>query len=168
VPEPILVDTTVWFLELDELRPSRTEARVELAEVPFGPLNRMFYAEVGREFSWTDKEGWSDARWQQWAELVETWIVYDRGTPAGYAELGRRADTVEIETFGLLAPFRGRGLGGALLTGATRRALELAGERGRVTVNTCDLDGPYAKANYEARGFRVVREEIQRRPHRQA
>ena len=66
-------------------------------------------------------------------------------------------------SFGLLAPFRGRGLGGALLTRATERALELA-EGGRVTVNTCDLDGPYASANYEARGFRLVREEVQQRP----
>jgi GNAT superfamily N-acetyltransferase len=165
VPEPVLVDTTVWFLELDELRPSSAQARVEHAEVPFGPLNRLFYDEVGGDFDWTDKEGWSDEHWQSWAEQVETWIVYDLGTPAGYAELRRRADTVEIETFGLLAPFRGRGLGGALLTRATERALELAAG-GRVSVNTCSLDGPHARANYEARGFRVVREEVQRRPSR--
>ena len=166
MPEPVLVDTTVWFLELDELRPSAAAARVEHAAIPFGPLNRLFYTEVGREFDWSDKEGWSDERWQAWAEQVETWIVSDRGTPAGYAELRKRTDTVEIETFGLLAPFRGRGLGGALLTRATERALELAGAAGGVTVNTCDLDGPHARANYEARGFRVVREEVQRRPSR--
>jgi GNAT superfamily N-acetyltransferase len=170
VSEPIRVDTTVWFLELDELRPSRAEARVEHAAVPFGPLNRMFYTEIGREFDWTDKEGWSRERWQSWAERVETWVVSDRGTPAGYAELGRRVGrdgVVEIETFGLLAPFRGRGLGGALLTRATERALELAGPGGLVSVNTCELDGPHALANYEARGFRVVREEIQKRGRRQ-
>ena len=168
MPEPVLVDTTVWFLELDELKASATDAHVEHAAVPYGPLNRLFYTEVGREFDWTDKEGWSDERWQSWAEQVETWLVYDRGTPAGYAELRRRTDTVEIETFGLLPPFRGRGLGGALLTRATERARELAGPGGRVSVNTCDLDGPHAKANYEARGFRVVKEEVQRRPSRRS
>lgn len=162
MPEPVRVDTTVWFLDLDELRPSSSDARVEHAAVPFGPLNRLFYTEIGRDFDWSDKEGWSDERWQSWAEQLETWVVYDRGTPAGYAEVRRRADTVEIESFGLLAPFRGRGLGGALLTRATARALELA-EGGRVSVSTCSLDGPHAKANYEARGFRVVREEIQQR-----
>ena len=167
MPEPVLVDTTVWFLELGELRPSGVRARVEHAAVPFGPLNQLFYTEVGRDFDWADKEGWSRERWQSWAEQVETWVVYDQGTPAGFAELGRRAGAIEIETFGLLAPFRGRGLGGALLTRATERALELAGG-GRVSVNTCSLDGPHAKANYEARGFRVVREEVQRRPSRRA
>jgi GNAT superfamily N-acetyltransferase len=168
VSESIRVeDTTVWFLELDELRPSSTDAHVALAEVPFGPLNRLFYDEVGRDFHWTDKSGWSRERWQDWAERVETWIVFDRGTPAGYAELGRRPDSVEIESFGLLEPLRGRGLGGALLTRATERALELAPTH-RVTVNTCELDGPHARANYEARGFRLVHEEIQKRGRREA
>lgn len=167
MPEPVRVDTTVWFLELDELRPSSAGARVEHAAVPFGPLNRLFYTEIGRDFDWSDKEGWSDERWQEWAEQLETWILSDRGTPAGYAEVRKRPDTVEIESFGLLAPFRGRGLGGALLTHATRRALELA-DGGRVTVQTCSLDGPHAKANYEARGFRVVHEEVQRRLSRRA
>ena len=160
-------DTTVWFLELDELRPSSAQAHVELAEVALGPLNRLFYEEIGRDFHWTDKSDWDRERWQDWAERVETWVVYDRGTPAGYAELGKRPDSVEIETFGLLEPFRGKGLGGALLTRATQRALELAPTR-RVTVNTCELDGPHARANYEARGFTLVHEEIQRRERRTA
>jgi GNAT superfamily N-acetyltransferase len=156
VSEPARVDTRVWYLELDALRPSRTEAQVVRAEVPFGPLNRMFYVEVGRDFHWVDRLGWTAERWQAWAEEVETWIVYDRGTPAGIAELRRRPDgAMDVEIFGLLEPFRGRGLGGALLTRVVERALELSD---RVTVNTCELDGPHALRNYEARGFRVVRE----------
>lgn len=169
MPESLsLVDTTVWFLELEELRPSTrpTDARIEHAAVPFGPLNRLFYTEVGRDFDWTDKSGWSEAEWDAWAESVETWIAYDRGTPAGYAELRRYPGGVELQTFGLLAPFRGRGLGGALLTRAVQRAQELAGEGGRVTVSTCDLDGPHALANYQARGFVIAREETQQRPSR--
>ena len=165
MPGPLrLVDTTVWDLRLDELRPSASTARVERAEVPHGPFNRRMYEQIGRDFDWTDKAGWSDAEWQAWAERVETWVVSDRGTPAGYAELRPYDGGAEIQTFGLLASFRGRGLGGALLTGATQRALELAGPDGEVTVDTCSLDGPHALANYEARGFVVVREAVERRP----
>jgi ribosomal protein S18 acetylase RimI-like enzyme len=91
---------------------------------------------------------------------VETWIAYDRGTPAGYAEIQPLGDRTEIAFFGLLAPFRGRGIGGALLTRATERSLELSD---RVTLNTCELDGPHALRNYEARGFRVVEERVERR-----
>jgi ribosomal protein S18 acetylase RimI-like enzyme len=145
----------VWSLELRELRPARTTADVRRAAVPFGPLNAFFYAEVGRPFGWTDRAGWPPERWQAWAERVETWLVHDRGTPAGYAELDPRGDRVELAYFGLLAPFRGRGLGGALLTAAVRRALELAP---LVTVSTNERDGEHALANYRARGFEVVRE----------
>ncbi len=152
--------TKVWYLELDELRPAGAEAHVEQASVPFGPLNRFFYVEIGRDFHWVDRLGWTPARWQAWAESVETWLVHDRGTPAGYAEINLRGDAAEIAFFGLLEPFRGRGLGGALLTRAAARARELGD---RVTVSTCELDGPYALDHYTARGFTVVRETVEQR-----
>ena len=168
MPEPsrLTRPTRVWYLELGELRPARAlppTARIECAAVPFGPLNRMFYEEVGRDFHWVDRLGLAPERWQAWAEEVETWLVHDRGTPAGYAELRAEPGRVDVATFGLLAPFRGRGLGGALLTRVTERALELAPA---VTVNTCELDGPHARAHYEARGFRLVREEVEERGRR--
>ena len=152
--------TRVWYLELGELRPATAAAEVVRAEVPFGPLNRFFYVEIGRDFHWVDRLGWPAKRWQAWAESVETWLVLDRGTPAGYAEILKRADTAEIPFFGLLEAFRGRGLGGALLTRAAGRAQELGG---RVTLNTCELDGPYALDHYRARGFEVIREAVEPR-----
>jgi ribosomal protein S18 acetylase RimI-like enzyme len=154
--------TRVWYLELDELVPARMPEtlRIERAAVPFGPLNRFFYVEIGRDFHWVDRLGWPAERWRLWAERVETWVAYDRGTPAGYAEVQDLGDRAEISFFGLLEPFRGRGIGGALLTRATERALELAGA---VTVNTCELDGEHARRNYAARGFRVVEERVEPR-----
>jgi GNAT superfamily N-acetyltransferase len=155
--------TRVWELELTELRPARApgpDIAVVRAEVPLGPLNRLFYLEVGRDFHWVDRLGWTAEQWQRWAERVETWVAYDRGTPAGYAEIQVLAARAEIAFFGLLEPFRGRGIGGHLLERATARALEL---HERVTVNTCELDGPHARANYEARGFAVVRETVEPR-----
>ena len=156
--------TRVWHLELAGLVPARgaAEADVRRAEVPFGPLNRFFYVEIGRDFHWVDRLGWSGARWQAWAETAETWLVHDRGTPAGYAELRTRGDGQEIAFFGLLEPFRGRGLGGALLTRVARRAIERGGGA-PVRVDTCELDGPNALRNYQARGFRVVGETVEPR-----
>lgn len=159
-PQP----TTVWYLRLDELKPSSRTADVRRAEVPFGPLNKLFYDEIGPEFHWTNQSRWDREQWQAWAESVETWIVYDRGTPAGYAEIAPFEGAIDIRTFGLLAPFRGKGLGGAFLTAAARRAQELAGDGTPVTVNTCELDGPHARANYEARGFALVRQAVEDRP----
>jgi GNAT superfamily N-acetyltransferase len=162
VPEParVTVPTKVWYLELAELRPARATADVRRAEIPSAPLSRFLYTEVGRDVHWLDRLPWEEDRWQAWAEIVETWLVHDRGTPAGYAELCPLPGRVDVATFGLLPPFRGRGLGGALLTRVVERALELSD---RVTVNTCELDGPYARAHYEARGFRLVEERVEER-----
>lgn len=156
------VPTKVWYLELDELRPAAAppSLRIERAEVPLGALNRFFYVEVGRDFHWVDRLGWTALRWQQWAERVETWVAYERGTPAGYAEIQPLGERAEIAFFGLLEPFRGQGIGGALLTRAAERGLELSA---CVSVNTCELDGPHALRNYEARGFRVVDERVEPR-----
>ena len=166
VPEPERVPTRVWYLVLEELRDPRElppGARAERAAVPFGPLNRWLYEEVGRDVHWVDRLGWSPERWQASAERVETWLLTDRGTPAGYAELQPFPDRAELAFFGLLPPFRGRGLGGAFLTVVARRALELSGEARRVTLSTCELDGEHARANYAARGFALVREAVEQR-----
>ena len=79
------------------------------------------------------------------------------GARAGYYELDVDGADVEIAYLGLRPAFHGEGLGGALLEHALRRGFELGG---RVWLHTCTLDGPYALANYRARGlvpFRVER-----------
>ncbi len=157
--------TTVWYLRLDQLKPSSRSADVRQAEVPFGPLNRFFYEQIGQDFHWTHMRDRTETEWQTWAESIETWIAYDRGTPAGYAEVAPFDGAIDLRTFGLLEPFRGRGIGGAFLTRVIERQLELAAPEGLpVTVNTCELDGPHARANYEARGFVLDRETVEHRP----
>jgi len=169
MPEPprLSLPTRVWYLGMAEraaLRPARATIEVDArcAEVPLGALNRFFYVEVGRDFHWVDRLGWTPAQWQAAAEEVETWLLLERGTPAGYAELETREDgSVDVGFFGLLEPFRGRGLGGAFLGRVVERAWDLGADR--VTLHTCELDGPHARANYEARGFEVVREAVEPR-----
>ncbi|MCD0450751.1 GNAT family N-acetyltransferase [Actinocorallia sp. API 0066] len=149
---------------MDDLRPGRVAPiDVVRAEVPSPELSRYLYFGVGGDHLWSDRLPWSYEHWEHWLARpgVETWIAWDRGTPAGYAEFTPGADgDVEIICFGLLPAFTGRGLGGHLLTEAVRRAWTL-GERhplpptSRVWLHTCSLDGPAALPNYEARGFRV-------------
>ena len=79
--------------------------------------------------------------------------------PAGYVELEKKGgDVVEIDYMGLLPSFIGGGLGAHLLTLAVERALAMGATR--VLLNTCNLDHPKARANYEARGFKAVRTEV--------
>ena len=89
---------------------------------------------------------------------IETWLLSVRGTPAGYIELDRQAQDVEIAYFGLIPEFIGQGLGGWLLGEGIARAWQMDAPR-RVWVHTCTLDGPAALPNYQARGMSIYREE---------
>lgn len=126
-------------------------------------LNRFLYQLVGEPWQWTDKLSWSDA---QWRALIEqpghrTWVAYHQGAVAGYYELLRDDDgVVEILYFGLAEMFFGRGFGGPLLTQALQSAWAWPGTT-RVWVHTCSLDHPSALANYQARGLRIYREEVE-------
>ena len=131
---------------------------VRRAELPSPDLSRAMYAGVGSEWYWTDRLGWSWARWQEHLARaeVETWVAWLRGTPVGYAELERDGDAVEIASFGLLPAFIGRGLGPRLLDAVLRRAWALSPRR--VWVHTCSLDGPAALPTYQRRGLAVYDE----------
>jgi GNAT superfamily N-acetyltransferase len=155
------VTVTTWYLEMTEAAQLHAAegdlpgAAVVLVDPPDPALNRRMYAEVGGPWQWVDRLPWDDARWRSAIEHpgVETWLVTERGETAGYAELERAGDELEIAYFGLLPGFEGRGLGGLLLTAVTRRAWELHPRR--VWVHTCSLDSPAALAAYERRGFTI-------------
>ncbi len=139
--------------------------RIERACLPLPELNRFLYTAVGGDWHWRDRLGWTHADWMRWLDRpgVQTWVLYEQGTPAGYIELEKQAgDDVELAYFGLIPRFVGRGLGGHLLTVGIRQAWAMGARR--VWVHTCSLDGPTALANYQARGLQVYREETVERP----
>lgn len=190
--EPVTNEVITYYLEMTsaaQLRPARPPAEpfvVRRAELAFPALNRFFYEEVGRAYTWTTRLGWTEERWRAWLARpdLQTWIGYVRETPAGYFELEKQGglasaqttssvaapgaeagsvsaaeNTVELVYFGLLPPFIGRGVGGALLTEAIRRAWGLGAQR--VWVHTCSLDHAAALPNYQKRGFRIYDEKRQ-------
>lgn len=130
-----------------------------LAECP-PSFWRFLYREVGHQFHWLDRLGWTDEQIANYLGQAEIslWVLYCEGVPAGYFELRNHQDrSVEIAYFGLLKEFRGRGLGKHLLN----IAVEAAWNRGanRVWVHTCTLDHPAALPNYLHRGFQPFRQE---------
>ncbi len=155
-----------YYLEMTDPAQLRSSPRmaeafeVKRAQIPCGALNRFFYQTVGAAWRWTDRLPWTNEDWQAYAERpgLETWLGYVQGTPTGYFELARQdAAQVEIAMFGLLPLFIGRGVGGALLTAALRRAWE-KGTR-RVWLHTASSDHPHALGNYQARGMQVYKTE---------
>jgi GNAT superfamily N-acetyltransferase len=79
---------------------------------------------------------------------------------AGYIANRAEGTEVEVENFGLLPAFIGRGIGGHLLTTGLRNAWTMAERHPeidrvtRVWLQTNTLDGPNALTNYKARGLR--------------
>ncbi|MGW0121446.1 GNAT family N-acetyltransferase [Streptomyces sp. NPDC003327] len=165
------ITLTTWSLEQtspSDLRPAAPpegdDITIRRAEVPSPEFSRFLYTAVGGDIRWSDR---LSLTYDQWREIVEKpgaeiWVAYDRGTPAGYVELDPQDDgVVEIVYFGLIPAFRGRRIGGHLLSYGTARAWDLADRwpgreaTKRVWLHTCSLDGPHAMANYERRGFRL-------------
>jgi GNAT superfamily N-acetyltransferase len=156
-------EVTTWHLEQtapSDLRPAPQPASpvtLVQVELPSPDLSRFLYDVVGNDWWWYRRLPWTRFEWLAWLDRpeLEMWVVYERGTPAGYFELERQPHgNVEVVYFGLMPHAIGRGIGGWMLTKALDRAWAMDGTR-RVWLHTCTLDGPYARANYEARGLTV-------------
>ena len=156
-------DIVIHFLEVTpaEFKPKMaTGADVAFVRIdpPLPELNRFMYLAVGAPWYWIDRRSWTYAQWRDQLTgpaQVETWLITERGTPAGFVELEpREGDAIEIQYLGLLPSFIGRRLGSHLLSSAVARAFERGASK--VLLNTCDMDHPKALANYLARGFREV------------
>jgi len=158
-------DVTTWYLEMRERaalkRPPvpSPAPRIERVSTPSPALNRFLYTFVGGDWYWLDRLPWSWARWMQWLGRpeVQTWVMYVDHAPAGYVELEKQGDDVEIAYFGIARPFFGRKLGGHLLGVGIEKAWDMGARR--VWVHTCSLDHPAALANYRARGMTLYKEE---------
>ena len=153
----------------DALCPAKKPAwehRIERVARPSAAFARYLYSAVGGDWHWTDRLAWSKARWDAYLlrGAVHLYTLQLGGAPAGYAELERQPEgNVQLVYFGLMPEAVGRGFGGWLLTHAVERAWQLPETR-RVWVHTCTLDAPVARANYEARGFRLFHTETKSVP----
>ena len=125
------------------------------AREPLPAFYRFLYDTVGRDYVWVDRHAWSEAELAAYLARpsVQVLVLYWRGTPAGYIELEAESAEpgTEVAYFGLNGAFHGRGFGKHLLSVGVQRAFDDGAER--VWLHTCTLDGPYALANYQARGF---------------
>ena len=158
-----VITTHLEMHSRDELRAKRCNDprfRIDEATTPQWQFNRFLYCAVGDSWRWLEKRTWSEEQWRSYVETdrLRTFAAYYDGSPAGYYELRRDDESgIQIEYFGLLPAFVGRGFGGALLTSALEQAW--SGNPARVWVHTCTLDHPAALSNYQARGMTVYRVE---------
>jgi len=156
------------WLELcrpEDFRPVELPSAVVLGRLRGAALERArrLWTEVGRGF-WSERAEWPAARWRSHLDAASTWFgaATADGAEIGFFELVRDGGEVKLEGFGLLPGWRGRGLGGGLLSAATRQAFALGARR--IWLHTATDDHPHALPNYRARGYRVFREEALAHP----
>lgn len=153
--------TTVTYLEMTAetiIRvpaPGRMKLMLARAEQPETGFYRYLYGAVGSAIHWVDRARMTDSELAEIIrdEKVEIWVVYVNGQPGGFFEIEARISPAEVELqyFGLLPAFQGRGLGKWLLGEAVRACW--AKKPGRIIVQTCTLDAPAALPLYQKLGF---------------
>jgi len=154
------IETIVTFLEMTAeplhhiAPPSSLKLMLMRAENITLSFYRFLYDTIGHDYNWNDRSNLSNSELSALihADGVEVWVLYVNGQPAGYFELvPYERNTIELEYFGLVSEFQGKGLGKWLLAEAIRAAWAKLPKR--VIVQTCTLDGPTALPLYQKMGF---------------
>lgn len=160
-----MIELIVTYLEmrsrplLSVARPYRGVMLLRLDQ-PTVAFYRYLYSAVGAQWGWVERSAMDDAALEALIDdpLVEIYVMYVGGTPAGMFELDRRVPgEVELLHFGLAPEFIGRGLGKPLLASAVEAAWD--GEPERVWVKSTSRDHPRGVMVYQWAGFVPYREE---------
>jgi len=170
---PAMLDIVITYLEMLK-PPTRPTVPVPpvgkiallRAERPTISYYRYLYNTVGEPWLWWERRRLSNDELARIIHdpLVEIYVLYVDGVPAGYAELDRRKqEEVELAYFGLVPEFIGRKLGPFLLNWAVDTAW--FGKPKRLWVNTNNLDHPKALQIYQKAGFVPYRQETQTIPN---
>jgi GNAT superfamily N-acetyltransferase len=163
--------TYVEVTSLSAVVPGRIVPDLELTPIDDDPgLIKDLERRIGAPYGWRSATR-SDEDWDRLLAdpLLRWWAFRYQGEPVGLLELAYRADPgegrsdteVEISTFGLLPEAVGRGLGGHALTLGLRQAWTLHDDVRRVWLHTSTQDHPNALRNYQARGLRIYRTDVQ-------
>ena len=140
-------------------RPHRSGMLLRLEE-PTTAFYRYLYETVGSRWGWHTRAEMTDTELLAVIAdpLVDVFVLYMGGVPAGFFELDRRTGgEVELVHFGLAPDFIGRGLGKMLLASAVETAWDHDPER--VWVKSTNRDHPRGLLTYQWAGFVPYQEE---------
>lgn len=169
-PDGQIEPAFIWrkYLEMTE-RPDFQDVtlpdglEIRRAERPGLRFYTFIYAATGLDLDWIDRllMPADELLPQIHDPQVGIFIFWEKGCPAGYAELDwRKPGEVELKYFGLMPEFRSRRWGKKLLAWAIQKAWQPPAVR-RMHFSTCQLDDPRALPIYLGLGFRVFDEKME-------
>ena len=161
------IENIITYLEMTERPklqkrhpPKALKVALLRATRPPVAFYRYLYAAVGDPCLWYERRLLSDEELAEIIhdDLVEIYVLYVDGTPAGYFELDRRQPgEIELTQFGLTPDYVGKGLGTYLLASAIDVAWSYGPDR--FMLHTNSLDHPRALPLYQRLGFKPFKQE---------
>ena len=164
----ILQPATVTFLEM-HTKPSEilqpvagTSFNILPIPVSVSEYRKLYYG-VGEKWNWLDRMVIPDKELYQKinAANIEIFVLYVNNETTGYIEFVLEDKFAEVQYFGLMPAFIGKGLGKYFLQWVIEKAWSYNPDW--IQLNTCTLDHPNALDVYKKAGFSQVRTEIQNR-----
>ena len=138
-------------------RPAPMGAQLAVMRAPAMPLHfyRYLYEQIGKPHHWEMRRRMDDDALSAIIHATTTLIdvLYVDGSPAGFVEidLARAPEHAEVEYFGLMAEFQGRGLSKFFLSCAIHAAWQH--DPKKLILQTNSLDSPRALQLYQTMGF---------------
>ena len=164
----VLTPTKVFYLKMDHPPSEKFTTRQDIS---FKPLPKpvdvddylTYYASVGSQFNWVDRflMAKEELRAKINADNVDIYVMNVGDQEAGFLELGKEADYVELLYFGLFPEFIGKRLGKYFLQWAIRKAWSYNPKW--IQLNTCELDHANALPTYRKLGFKDYKTTIEQR-----
>ena len=134
---------------------------IEKVNPPNIELNKFFYKNVGKNHRWIDRLEWDNLKWSSYleSEMVKTYLLKLNDDLVGYFEViqDQLTNSSEIAYFGVLDNYKGKRIGGYLLSEAIKLCFKENSHR--VWVHTCTLDHKNALQNYLKRGMKIFKQE---------
>lgn len=162
-----LKPVTVTFLEMHEPKEPPASLPYTHCELLPKPISvskyRELYYGVGEKWHWLDRMIMPDEELFEKIKAPNTdiFVFYVNNQTAGYIEFVKEEKFVEIQYFGLMPAFIGKGYGKYFLQWVIAKAWSYQPQW--IQLNTCTLDHPNALGVYKNAGFKEVRTETQQR-----
>jgi GNAT superfamily N-acetyltransferase len=163
----VLQPATVTFLEMHEKKDATSPlpgSGFHLLQKPVAVQDyRNLYYGVGEKWNWLDRMVMpNDELFEKInASSTEIFVFTINNETAGFIEFVKEEKFVEIQYFGLVPSFIGKGLGKYFLQWVIAKAWSYSPNW--IQLNTCTLDHPNALDVYKKAGFFPVRTEVQQR-----
>ena len=154
-----IIPVRTWYLEMKvppQSSPPEFSFEVSIVKAirPTISFYHYLYNQVGKGYSWYNRLLMFDDELLKIIhnDQVEIFVLWVDGVPAGFCELDMRIPgEVELAYFGIMAEFRGQGLGSRFLKWTLQKAWSHSPSR--VWLHTCELDDKAAVPMYLKAGF---------------